>query len=323
MTTTNLPEFSISDLFDAGVHFGHKSMRWNPKMAPFIYGERDGIHIIDLQQTAPMLHQALMQIYNAVKNNGRILFVGTKKQASELVAEAAKRCGQHYVNHRWLGGMLTNWNTVSASISRLEGTDNKLEDEEFLENLTKKEILELTRKNDKLELAFGGIRKMGGLPDLLFIIDTNKENIAVKEANKLGIPVIAILDTNSNPEGIDHIIPGNDDATRAIRLYLRLASEAALAGIQDSLVAAGVDLGAVEDIEDLLNEQENAKADKASRTKKIIKKPAAAKEDKKGNKPFIAHASKAKLENSDNKKAVTQKSSKKADQEEAEVNESE
>jgi small subunit ribosomal protein S2 len=243
------PTFTIRELLDAGVHFGHKTMRWNPKMAPYLYGSRDNIHIIDLQQTVPLLYRALQTVYNVVKNNGRVLFVGTKKQASEEIATSAKRCGQYFVNNRWLGGMLTNWPTVSKSINTLKGLEQQLvsgpENQQF-SKLTKKELLEITRKKDKLERSLGGIRDMGGKPDLLFIIDTNKESLAVLEALKLEIPIIAILDSNSDPDSIDFPIPGNDDATRSIKLYCKLISDAALAGIQDSLAASGVDMGAAE-----------------------------------------------------------------------------
>ncbi len=244
---SNIPTFTMRELLEAGVHYGHKTMRWNPRMAPYLFGSRNGTHIIDLQQTAPLLHQSLQTVYDVVRKNGRVLFVGTKRQASEQIAEAAARCGQYYVNHRWLGGMLTNWNTVSASIKTLRDIESRLVSEEA-EGLKKKEILSMQRKADKLRLFLGGIMDMGGRPDLLFIIDTNKESIALSEAKKLGIPVIAILDSNSNPEGVNYPIPGNDDATRAIRLYCKLISDAALAGIQESLGASGVDIGASADV---------------------------------------------------------------------------
>ena len=244
---SNVPKFTMRELLEAGVHYGHKTMRWNPRMAPYLFGSRNGTHIIDLQQTAPLLHQALQTVYDVVRKNGRVLFVGTKRQASDQIAEAASRCGQYYVNHRWLGGMLTNWNTVSASIKTLRDIESKLNGEEA-EGLKKKEILSMQRKADKLRLFLGGIMDMGGKPDLLFIIDTNKEDIALLEARKLGIPVIAILDSNSNPEGVSYPIPGNDDATRAIRLYCKLVSDAALAGIQESLGASGVDINSIADL---------------------------------------------------------------------------
>lgn len=244
---SNIPAFTMRELLEAGVHYGHKTMRWNPRMAPYLFGSRNGTHIIDLQQTAPLLHQALQVVYDVVRKNGRVLFVGTKRQASEQITEAANRCGQYYVNHRWLGGMLTNWNTVSKSIKTLRDIESKLVGEEAA-GLKKKEILSLTRQADKLRLFLGGIMDMGGKPDLLFIIDTNKESIALSEAKKLGIPVIAIVDSNSNPDGVNYPIPGNDDATRAIRLYCKLVSDAALAGIQESLGSAGVDIANAADL---------------------------------------------------------------------------
>ena len=240
-----LPKIVISDLLDAGVHFGHKTSRWNPKMAPYIYGEREGIHIIDLQQTAGHMNAALHAIYNVVKSQGRVLFVGTKIQAQDIIAAYAEKCGQYYVNHRWLGGMITNWGTVSKSIKTLEKLEEKLGDEDEAATYTKKEILELNRKKDKLLKAFGGIRNMGGKPDLIVIVDSNKEHIARKEAKVLGIPVVAIVDTNSDPDNLEHPVPGNDDAIRSITYYLEKFCDAALAGIEDSLAESGVDLGAM------------------------------------------------------------------------------
>ncbi|RMF69328.1 MAG: 30S ribosomal protein S2 [Alphaproteobacteria bacterium] len=237
-----LPQISLRQLLEAGVHFGHQTHRWNPKMAPYIYGERDGVHIIDLTKTVPLLYRALGAIRDIVAGGGRVLFVGTKRQAQEIIADAAKRTGQYYVNHRWLGGMLTNWQTVSRSIKRLKELDEILE--KGTEGFTKKELLQLTRQREKLERALGGIRDMGGLPDVLFVIDTNREKIAVAEANKLGIPVVAVLDTNSDPDGIDYPIPGNDDATRAIKLYCDLVAIAILDGISEQMKAAGADVGA-------------------------------------------------------------------------------
>ncbi|AIL65023.1 Ribosomal protein S2 [Rickettsiales bacterium Ac37b] len=242
---SELPTFTIRELLESAVHYGHKTMRWNPKMVPYIYGVQNETHIIDLQKTAPLLYKALQVVYDVVKNNGRILFVGTKKQASELVAEAARRCGQYYVNHRWLGGMLTNWGTVSQSIKTLIDMENKSKSEAFAK-FTKKEQLDFVRKCDKLECSLGGIKTMGGKPDLLFVIDTVKENLAIQEAVKLNIPIIAIIDTNSDPDNITYPVPGNDDATRALRMYCKLVSDAALAGIQASLTASGADLGASE-----------------------------------------------------------------------------
>jgi small subunit ribosomal protein S2 len=240
-----LPAFSMRQLLEAGVHFGHNTRRWNPKMSQYIFGERNNIHIIDLQQTVPMLHQALTAVRETVARGGRVLFVGTKRQASAKVADAAKRCGQYYVNHRWLGGMMTNWSTISNSIKRLRELDDKLSGE--TEGLTKKEVLNLTRERDKLERALGGIKEMGGLPDILFVIDTNKEDIAVAEANKLKIPVIGVIDSNSDPKGINFPVPGNDDALRAINLYCDLIAGAVFDGLQKDVTARGGDLGASEE----------------------------------------------------------------------------
>ncbi len=237
-----LPTYTMRQLLEAGVHFGHHTRRWNPKMQPYIFGARNGIHIIDLEQSMPMLHQGLQAIRDAVAAGGRVLLVGTKRQAQEPIAEAAKRCGQYYVNYRWLGGMLTNFKTISQSIRRLRGLDERITAEQS--GLTKRELLELTRSRDKLERALGGIKEMGGLPDILFVIDTNKEAIAVAEANTLRIPVVAILDSNSSPDGIAYPIPGNDDAMRAIHLYCDLVSSAVLDGLQAEAAASGVDIGA-------------------------------------------------------------------------------
>jgi small subunit ribosomal protein S2 len=239
-----LPDFTMRQLLEAGAHFGHQSHRWNPKMAPYIYGARNSIHIIDLAQTVPLLHQALKAVSDTVAKGGRVLFVGTKRQAAAEIAEAAKRSAQYFVNSRWLGGMLTNWKTISASISRLRKLDEMLG--EGAKGLTKKERLMLSREREKLEKALGGIKDMGGTPDLVFVIDTNKEALAIKEANRLKIPVIAILDTNCDPDGISLPIPGNDDASRAIQLYCDLVARAAIDGISRSQGAAGVDLGEAE-----------------------------------------------------------------------------
>ena len=236
--------FTMRQLLEAGVHFGHTTRRWNPKMAPYIFGVRNGVHIIDLEQTVPMLHRALNVVRETVAGGGRVLFVGTKRQASDMIADAAKKCGQYYVNHRWLGGMLTNWKTISNSIKRLREVEERLAEENV--GLTKKELLNLTRERDKLERALGGIKDMGGLPDVLFVIDTNKEHIAVAEAGNLEIPVVAIVDSNSNPDGITFPVPGNDDAIRAIELYCRLVTDSVLGGIQDELLASGADVGAAE-----------------------------------------------------------------------------
>jgi small subunit ribosomal protein S2 len=238
-----LPEFSMRQLLEAGAHFGHQTHRWNPKMERYIFGSRSNIHIIDLSQSIPLLHQALVKVREVAASGGRILFVGTKRQASEPIATAAKRCAQYYVNHRWLGGTLTNWRTVSGSIARLrelEGVVGGTGES----SRSKKELLQLTRESDKLELSLGGIKDMGGIPDLMFVIDTNKEAIAIQEARKLNIPVIAILDTNSNPDGITYPIPGNDDAARAIQLYCDLIADAVLDGLAAGQSASGVDLGA-------------------------------------------------------------------------------
>jgi len=240
-----LPSFTMRQLLEAGVHFGHSTRRWNPRMAPYLFGDRNGIHIIDLQQTVPMLHRGMQVVRDTAASGGRVLFVGTKRQASERVADAAKRCGQYYVNHRWLGGMMTNWRTISNSIKQLRELDAKLAEDSI--GLTKKETLRLTRERDKLERALGGIKEMGGLPDVLFVIDTNKESIAVAEANKLGIPVVAVIDSNSNPEGIDHPIPGNDDALRAIATYCDLMAGSVLDGIKAEMQASGADLGESEE----------------------------------------------------------------------------
>ncbi len=239
-----LPDFTMRQLLEAGAHFGHQSHRWNPKMAPFIYGTRNSIHIIDLAQTVPLLHQALKTVSDTVAKGGRVLFVGTKRQASDEIAAAARRSAQYFVNARWLGGMLTNWKTISGSISRLRKLDEMLA--EGAKGLTKKERLMMSRERDKLETALGGIKDMGGVPDLVFVIDTNKEALAIKEANRLKIPVIAILDTNCDPDGISYPVPANDDAGRAIQLYCDLLARAAIDGIGRSQGAAGVDLGAAE-----------------------------------------------------------------------------
>jgi len=239
-----LPSFTMRQLLEAGVHFGHQSHRWNPKMRPYIYGERNNIHIIDLTQTTPLLHQALVKISDTVSSGGRVLFVGTKRQAAEAIAEAARRSAQYYINHRWLGGTLTNWKTISQSIRRLRQVEEILAGEG--QGRTKKEILNLTRERDRLNKALGGIKGMGGTPDLLFVIDTNKEAIAIAEAKKLGIPIVAVVDTNCDPDGIDFPIPGNDDAGRAITLYCDLAARAAIDGIERAQTAAGIDLGAAE-----------------------------------------------------------------------------
>ncbi len=238
-----LPDYSMRQLLEAGVHFGHQSHRWNPKMAEYIFGTRNNIHIIDLAQSVPMLHRALQAVSDTVAKGGRILFVGTKRQAQDAVADAAKRCAQYYVNSRWLGGTLTNWKTISGSISRLRKLEEMLSSNEA-QAYTKKERLELQRERDKLDRALGGIKDMGGLPDLLFVIDTNKEDIAIKEARRLNVPVAAVVDTNCNPDGITFVVPGNDDASRAITLYCDLIARAAIDGISSAQGDMGIDVGA-------------------------------------------------------------------------------
>jgi small subunit ribosomal protein S2 len=259
-----IPDFTMRQLLEAGVHFGHQTRRWNPRMAPYLFGARNGVHIIDLTQTVPMLHQALVATRDVAASGGRILFVGTKRQAQEPVTRSATRSGQYYVNHRWLGGMLTNWKTISNSIRRLRELEGRLS--EGTVGLTKKETLQLTRERDKLERALGGIKDMGGLPDLIFVIDTNKEAIAVAEAKTLNIPVVAVLDSNSDPEGISYPVPGNDDASRAINLYCDLMVGAVLDGLQAEMAATGTDMGAFEtppeEIESVLPEEvENTPAE--------------------------------------------------------------
>ena len=241
-----LPDFSMRQLLEAGVHFGHQTHRWNPKMGTYIFGARNNIHIIDLAQTVPLLYRALQQVSETVSKGGRILFVGTKRQATDPVAEAARRCAQYYVNSRWLGGTLTNWKTISRSIERLKTLDQSLA--EGVQGLTKKERLSLTREREKLERSLGGIKDMGGVPDLLFVIDTNKEAIAIAEARRLNIPIAAVVDTNCDPDGITLPIPGNDDAGRAVALYCELVARAALDGISRGQGDAGIDVGAAEDV---------------------------------------------------------------------------
>ncbi len=229
-----MPSFTMRQLLEAGVHFGHTTRRWNPKMRPYIFGERNNVHIIDLEQTVPLLHRALEAVRDVAAGGGRILFVGTKRQAADVLAESAARCGQYYVNHRWLGGMLTNWKTISNSIKRLKVLEDQLSQETV--GLTKKELLGLQRERDKLDRSLGGIKEMAGLPDILFVIDTNKESIAIHEATKLNIPVIAVVDSNCDPEGVTHPIPGNDDAMRAINLYCDLVSGAVIDGLQKEFI---------------------------------------------------------------------------------------
>jgi small subunit ribosomal protein S2 len=260
-----MPTFTMRQLLEAGVHFGHNTRRWNPKMAPFLFGVRNNVHIIDLQQTVPMLYRAMQAVREVAAGNGRVLFVGTKRQASETVAAAAKRCGQYYVDHRWLGGMLTNWKTISHSIKRLKELDELLAGDNS--GLTKKELLRLTRERDKLNRALGGIRDLGAPPDVLVVIDTNKEAIAIQEANKLTIPVVAVVDSNSDPAGIDYMIPGNDDSLRAIELYCNLLADSVIDGLQAEAASSGKDIGEAEEApaEPLVAVGEDAPAETAAR----------------------------------------------------------
>lgn len=257
---SDVPSFTMRQLMEAGVHFGHDKRRWNPKMAKFIYGTRDKVHIMDLQQTVPLLHQALEAVKEVASKGGKILFVGTKRAAAEPIRAAAERCGQFYVNSRWLGGMLTNWKTVSQSVKRLKEIEHREEKGEF-EGLTKKERLSMVREREKLMKSLGGIKDMGGKPNIVFVIDAPREELAIGEAQKLGIPVIAVLDSNASPDGIAFPIPGNDDATKAINLYCDLISGAVLSGIKDQMAAAGVDLGAVEAIAEEAETTEETKGE--------------------------------------------------------------
>ena len=236
---------TMQQLIEAGAHFGHQTHRWNPRMKPYIFGARNGVHILDLSQTVPLFARALDFVSAAVQNGGKVLFVGTKRQAQQPIAEAARACGQHFVNHRWLGGMLTNWKTISGSIKRLKTLEEQLSGDTT--GLTKKEVLQLTRERDKLELSLGGIRDMGGIPDVMFVIDANKEELAIKEANVLGIPVVAILDSNVDPSGIAFPVPANDDASRAIRLYCDAIGKAATKGHREGVVDSGADIGAMDE----------------------------------------------------------------------------
>ncbi len=269
--SNNLPTFTIKQMLEAGVHFGHKTMRRNPKMSKYIFGDRNNLSIINLEQTAICLHNALKTVKDIAKNNGRILFIATKKQAFEAVEESAKRCGQYYVNNRWLGGMLTNWKTISGSIKTLKKIEEQLANDEL--GLNKKERLVLDRQRIKLEAALGGIRNMGGYPDLVFIIDINRENLAIAEAKKLGVPIMAILDTNVNPDGIAFPIPGNDDSVKAIKLYCRLISDAVLAGMKENMAISGVDVSKF-DADAILEASQAKKADHkpAAKMDKVVKK---------------------------------------------------
>ena len=269
-----LPEFSLRQLLEAGVHFGHQTQRWDPLMEPYIYGSRNGIHILDLTQTVPMLDQALNIVRETVAKGGSILFVGTKRQASSPIAEAAEKCAQYYMNHRWLGGTLTNWKTVSQSIQRLKSIDEQVASGS-IEGLTKKERLGVEREHAKLKASFDGIAEMGGVPDLVFVVDVKKEALAVAEANKLGIPVVAVVDTNCSPSGVDYMIPGNDDASRAIGLYCDLISRAALDGMSAQLGAAGVDLGEMDEspTEEILTETVKEESKSTEPGEEEVKKP--------------------------------------------------
>ncbi len=254
------PVVTMQALLESGAHFGHQTHRWNPKMKPYIFGDRNGVHILDLSQTVPLFARALEFVSSTVASGGKVLFVGTKRQAQEPIAESARRSGQHFVNHRWLGGMLTNWKTISQSIKRLKALEEQLSGDTH--GLTKKEVLNLTREKDKLELSLGGIRDLGGIPDIMFVIDANKEELAIKEANTLGIPVVAILDSNVSPDGIAFPVPANDDASRAIRLYCEAIAIAATRGGQQAMAHSGRDLGAMDEppAEEALSEPEHPAA---------------------------------------------------------------
>ena len=267
-----LPDFTMRELLEAGAHFGHQTHRWNPKMKPFIYGARSGIHILDLSKSVPLLHQALVQVRDTVAKGGRVLFVGTKRQAAQPIAEAAQRCAQYYMNFRWLGGTLTNWTTVSNSIRRLRELEEILSDKDN-SGLTKKELLNLERDREKLDKALGGIANMGGLPDLIFVIDTNKEAIAIKEARKLGIPVVAVVDTNCDPDDADFPFPGNDDAMRAITLYCNLVADAVLDGLAEATAGLDIDLGEADDLTGI-TDADIAAADAAVETESVEETPA-------------------------------------------------
>ncbi|MFM2200099.1 MAG: ribosomal protein [Pseudomonadota bacterium] len=324
----DLPNFTIRQLIEAGVHFGHKSMRRNPKMSKYIFTTRNNVSIIDLNKTKDLLNQSLKIVKEIAKNNGRILFVATKKQASEPIAESAKRCGQYFVNFRWLGGMLTNWKTVSQSIKTLQKIEEQLADTEVGYN--KKEKLVLQRERTKLEQNLGGIKNMGGYPDLVFVIDTNKESLAIAEARKLNIPIMAIVDTNCNPDNVNHIIPGNDDSAKSIKLYCRLISDAIIAGIKENMIASGIDISKFDNdsISASLNEfkkSESKKNDKKElENKDLEKKKLAVKKsdneasddeslesDKDNSKTVTAKKSEKKSSHKDDKKSSEKKEVKK------------
>ena len=286
-----MPNYTMKELLEAGIHFGHQLNRWNPKMEPYLFGERIGIHIIDLQQTFPLINSALKVIRDIAAGGGRVLFVGTKRQAQKIISETAINSGQYYMNHRWLGGTLTNWKTISKSIVRLKNYDEILNKDDS--GLTKKELVGIQRQRNKLEASLGGIKDMGGLPDALFVIDTNKEHIAIKEANVLKIPVIAVVDSNSNPDGVDFPIPGNDDATRAIAMYCKLISESILDGLQASFTSSGKDIGESDQLKEKIDskkdsvdikENNNLKEDKINIDKKVDKPIEKTKADKNDNK---------------------------------------
>lgn len=278
MSKTELPNFTIKQLLEAGVHFGHKTMRRNPKMTKYIHTSRNGVSIIDLNKTAKLLYKAMVTVKDIAKNNGRILFISTKKQGAEPIAEAAKRCGQYYVNFRWLGGMLTNWKTVSQSIKTLKKIEEQLSSVDI--DYNKKEKLVLQRQRLKLEQSLGGIKNMGGYPDLVFIIDTYKESLAIAEAKKLGVPIMAILDSNCNPDGITFPIPGNDDSAKAIKLYCRLLSDAAIAGVKENMAISGVDISKFETDEDIAQ----YKTSLAAKSEKKDEREVRVKKDFKGKK---------------------------------------
>ncbi len=292
-----MPTFTMKELLEAGIHFGHQTNRWNPKMEPFLFGERNGIHIIDLQQTVPLIIEALGVLKDVAANGGRILFVGTKRQAQKIISESAINCGQYYMNHRWLGGTLTNWTTISKSIDRLKSYDELLLKEDS--GLTKKEIVGIQRQKNKLEASLGGIKDMSRVPDAIFVIDTNKEHIAIKEANVLKIPVIAIIDSNSNPVGVDYPIPGNDDATRAISLYCKLASEAVLDGLKDTFKSSGGDVGA--SAEGLVEENINVKINPKDENNKLTNQEGNKSKDTKSKNKNISFKQNIKVENAADK----------------------
>ena len=270
---SNLPRATISQLLDAGVHFGHKTHRWNPKMSNYIYGQKDGIHIIDVRKTLPLLDYALKAMYSVVKNNGKILFVGTKIQVSDLIPEYIEKCGQYYVNHRWLGGTMTNWGTISKSIKELERLEQLLENQEQVQSFTKKEIQSFERKRNSMLRSLKGIRELKGNPDMIVVMDTYKERIAIREAAKLNIPVVAIVDSNSNTDNISYPIPGNDDAIKSIRLYLSLFVDTILLGIQEALKQSGVDMGNSESVSNSKSNLNKIHKTKRNSSMKLSEKP--------------------------------------------------